>query len=189
MNIYLKFSTALNILKFKKHRINFGKKLRVSGRIGIINKGCCKIGNHFICTSGTMVNAMGRNMKSFIKIAPSAKLLIGNNVGMSSSCIRCTKSIFIGNNVKIGALSIITDTDAHSLDYNLRRNPSTDFQNARSLPIVIEDDVFIGTCSIICKGVTIGARSIIGAGSVVTKSVPADEIWAGNPAGFIRSLK
>ena len=189
MNIYLKVSTALNIIKFKRVGINFGKRLRVSGAIGIINEGICQIGDHFICTSGTMVNAMGRNMKSFIKVAPSAKLIIGDNVGISSSCIRCAKSIYIGNNVKIGALSIITDTDAHSLDYTLRRNPSTDSKNAKSSPILIEDDVFIGACCIICKGVTIGSRSIIGAGSVVTKSVPADEIWAGNPARFIRSLK
>ena len=188
MNIFLKISTVLNIIKFKNLDIRFGKKLRVSGPIGIINEGDCKIGDYFICTSGTMVNAMGRNMRSFIKVAPSAKLSIGDNVGISSSCIRCANSISIGNNVKIGALSIITDTDAHSLDYTLRRNPSTDSQNAKSSPILIEDDVFIGACSIICKGVTIGARSIIGAGSVVTKSIPSDEVWAGNPARFIRVL-
>lgn len=50
------------------------------------------------------------------------------------------------------------------------------------------DDVFIGCRSIILKGVTIGARSIIAAGSVVTKDVPADEIWGGNPAQFIKKI-
>lgn len=57
-----------------------------------------------------------------------------------------------------------------------------------SAPVIIEDNAFIGARSIILKGVTIGANSIIGAGSVVTKSIPANEIWAGNPAKFIRKI-
>lgn len=189
MNLLLKATTALNILKFKANGIKFGNKLRVSGQIGICNKGDCRIGDHFICTSGTMANAMGRNMRSYIKTESSANLLIGNNVGISSSCLWCAKFISIGNNVKIGALTIITDTDSHSLDYKLRRDYTTDTKNAKTSPVIIEDDVFIGTSSIICKGVTIGARSIIGAGSVVTRSIPSDEIWAGNPARFVRSIK
>ena len=54
-----------------------------------------------------------------------------------------------------------------------------------SASIVIEDDVWVGAHSIILKGVTIGARSIIGAGSVVTKSIPADCVAAGNPCRVI----
>ena len=50
----------------------------------------------------------------------------------------------------------------------------------------IKDDVFIGAYSFVLKGVTIGNNSIIGACSVVTKNVPDNEIWAGNPAKFIR---
>ena len=46
----------------------------------------------------------------------------------------------------------------------------------------------MGTHTIILKGVTVGAKSIIGAGSVVTKSIPDGEIWAGNPAHFIRKI-
>lgn len=58
-----------------------------------------------------------------------------------------------------------------------------------SAPIVVEDDVWVGAHSIILKGVTIGARSIIGAGSVVTKSIPADCVAAGNPCRVIKNLK
>ena len=54
-------------------------------------------------------------------------------------------------------------------------------------PIVIGDDVWIGSRSLIMKGVHIGNGAIIGAGSVVTKDVPPYEIWAGNPAHFIKS--
>lgn len=52
--------------------------------------------------------------------------------------------------------------------------------------MVINDNVFIGARCIILKGVTIGSKSIIGAGSVVTKNIPEGEIWAGNPAKFIK---
>lgn len=54
--------------------------------------------------------------------------------------------------------------------------------------VTIEHDAFIGAGCLILKGVTIGACSIVGAGSVVTKSIPANQIWAGNPAKYIRDL-
>ncbi len=55
-------------------------------------------------------------------------------------------------------------------------------------PVVIEDNVWIGGSVVIVEGVTIGARSMIGAGSVVTKSIPPDVLAAGNPCRFIRRL-
>ena len=91
----------------------------------------------------------------------------------------------IGNDVKIGACVLITDTDAQPMDYLIRRSSG---EGTQSAPIFIEDDVWIGAHSIILKGVTIGARSIIGAGSVVTKSIPADCVAAGNPCKVIRKL-
>lgn len=81
------------------------------------------------------------------------------------------------------------DTDAHSVDFRVRRDINTDIKEKHSSPVVIEDDVLIGVNSIILKGVTIGARSVIGAGSIVTKSIPADCIAAGNPAKVIKYLK
>lgn len=104
---------------------------------------------------------------------------------MSSTRMWVHDSVAIGNNVKIGAYVLITDTDAHPLDYLARR---TSNDGTKSAPIVIEDDVRVGAHSIILKGVTIGARSIIGAGSVVTKSIPADCVAAGNPCKVIKRL-
>ena len=65
---------------------------------------------------------------------------------------------------------------------------NTDRSNAKRMGIVIEEDVLIGTRCIILKGVKIGKRSIVGSGSVVTMSIPSDEIWAGNPAVFIKKI-
>ena len=96
-----------------------------------------------------------------------------------------SKGLTIGNNVKIGACVLLIDTDSHPIDYKVRRVSN---EGVKSAPIVIEDDVWIGAHSIVLKGVTIGARSIIGAGSVVTKSIPSDCIAAGNPCKVIRKL-
>ena len=56
-------------------------------------------------------------------------------------------------------------------------------------PITIGEDVWVGGSAVICPGVTIGDRSVIGAGSVVTKDIPADVFAAGNPCRVIRTLE
>ena len=56
------------------------------------------------------------------------------------------------------------------------------------LPITIEDDEWLGGSVVICPGVTIGVRSVVGAGSVVTKDVPPDVVVAGNPARIVKEL-
>ena len=88
---------------------------------------------------------------------------------------------------------MILDTDVHQLDYLARRRKKTPntadiTTTVQSAPITIEDDVWIGANCQILKGVTIGARTVIGAGSVVTKSIPADSIAAGNPCRVIRRI-
>ena len=144
------------------------------------------IGDNFYFSSGDAVNPMTSNLQGAVYVEPGAELTIGNNVGMSSTRIWVHDSVAIGDNVKIGACVLITDTDAHPMDYMARR---TSNEGTKSAPIVIEDDAWVGAHSIILKGVTIGARSIIGAGSVVTKSIPADCVAAGNPCRVIKNLK
>ena len=60
--------------------------------------------------------------------------------------------------------------------------------NKKVAPVVIKHDAFIGAGSIILPGVTIGANSIVGAGSVVTKNIPDNQIWGGNPAKYIKDV-
>lgn len=78
-------------------------------------------------------------------------------------------------------------TDFHSLNPEVRSTVN-DMKQRKSAPVVIMDHAFIGAHCIILKGVTIGKNAIVGAGSVVTKSIPDNEIWAGNPAKFIRKV-
>lgn len=126
--------------------------------------------------------------KAQILILFGGDLTIGNNSGFAQSSIICTKSIKIGNNVKIGAGCLIMDSNFHSLNYIQRRLRSTDSINAKQLPVVIEDDVFIGARCIINKGVHIGARTIICSGSVVISNIPADCIAGGNPCKVIKKI-
>ncbi|MDW6094579.1 sugar O-acetyltransferase [Vibrio rhizosphaerae] len=90
--------------------------------------------------------------------------------------------IHIGNHVLIGP-STQFYTPTHSLDYRQRKH--WEFQCA---PIVVEDDVWIGGNVVICQGVTIGARSVVAAGAVVTKDVAPDTLVGGVPAQFIKAL-
>ena len=189
-NLRSVFYCKKNRMKLKLKKISYGKNLNVYNKI-YINKGVdanIAIGNNFTFSSGNCINPLSRNIRGCIIAYSKASIIIGNNVGISSSCIWAHSSIKIGNYVNIGADSILMDTDAHSLNYLDRRTPETDNANKKDLPIIIEDDVLIGTRCIILKGVTIGARSIIGSGSVVTKSIPADCIAAGNPCKIIRYI-
>ncbi|MFT7455179.1 MAG: maltose O-acetyltransferase [Marinobacter maritimus] len=90
--------------------------------------------------------------------------------------------ITIGNNVLIGPNAQFY-TVSHPIDYRRRREWET-----TCLPITVENDVWIGGNVVICLGVTIGARSIVAAGAVVTKDVAPDTMVGGQPAKLIKRL-
>lgn len=183
-----RISSYYNLLRFNLYGVEHGKHCVVHGKlyINLFPSASLKIGDDLYFSSGWGINALCANRRGMIYATWDASIIIGNNVGMSSTVLWCHKKIVIGNNVKIGGNCILIDTDAHDINYVNRRRPATD-RDAAS-PIIIEDDVFIGTNCIILKGVTIGAHSIIAAGSVVTKSIPADCIAGGNPARVIKNL-
>jgi len=187
-SVLRKIAVLANILYFLIKGVSFGSRLRVRGYVGLDLKRGSKItiGDNFVLLSGNMYNSIGRNIKSTLRADIDALITIGNNVGMSNVCIWSKCEIYIGNNVKIGADTIILDSDMHSLDYLDRRDPKSDVANAKKNSVFVGDDAFIGTRCIINKGVRIGDRSIVASGSVVSKSIPSDEIWGGNPAKFIK---
>ena len=123
-------------------------------------------------------------------------LAIGNNTYIGGGTIvDCVKSIVIGNDVLISYGCMIADSDNHSTRYSIRKKDLADWMQQKhdwtttnSKPIQIFTGVWIGAKTIILKGVTIGEGAIVGAGSVVTKDVPAWTIVAGNPARVIREI-
>lgn len=187
MSTKISFWKKVNRVLFKFKGVRFGKNLQIYNRVYLqIIKGTLSIGDNFTMTSGDCINPLCRNVRACVFISHGGNVLIGNNVGMSSPCIWVRDSLTIGNNVNIGGNCIIMDNDVHQINYIERK---ANKGKVKSAPIVIEDDVWLGTNVMVLKGVTIGARSIIGAGSVVTKSIPADCIAAGNPARVIKGLK
>ena len=195
-NLFRKFFNASNAFKlriyprfnrllFYLHGIQHGKNLRVFNKVLLNIKGKVQIGNDFMYTSGDGINPISANLIGNIYVEKDGRIEIGNNVGMSSTRMWISNKLTIGDNVKIGACCLIIDTDTHQIDYLQRRKGEG---HIKSAPITIEDDVWIGAHCIVLKGVTIGARSIIGSGSVVTKDIPADCIAGGNPCRVIRIL-
>lgn len=145
------------------------------------------IGQNFAMNNGTNHNPIGMPQPCTFFVDRGCALTIGDNVGISQTALIAHEDIYIGDNVKIGGGTCVYTSDFHSLDPEIRRT-GADQQNRKSAPVTIDHDVFIGARCIILKGVTIGANSIVGAGSVVTKSIPENEIWAGNPAKFVRKI-
>lgn len=109
---------------------------------------------------------------------------IGSGTSFSNNAqVFAEQSISIGCRCLIGDSVMIMDSDFHDLSANGRHSLP-----AITAPVVLEDNVFIGSRVIILKGVTIGRDSVIGAGSVVVRSIPSGVIAAGNPARVIRPL-
>jgi len=90
--------------------------------------------------------------------------------------------IFVGDNVMFGP-NVTISAGTHPIHPNLRRKKAQ-----YNVPIYIEDNVWIGAQSVVLPGVHIGENTVIGAGSVVTKSIPANVVAVGNPCRVIREI-
>lgn len=176
----------INQLVMKLRGISYGKHLLTYGTIFIRGTGSIIIGNHVKITSCRETNPIGGDTKTILFAKNSGSIRIGDHSGLSNVSLVALNKIEIGKYVFVGGNCKIYDHDFHSLVYEERISDID--PGVKSAPVTIKDGAFIGAHSIILKGVTIGEKSIIGAGSVVTRSVPDGEIWAGNPARFIRRI-
>lgn len=137
-------------------------------------------GHNSTFNSSHSSNLIGVNRPCIISTQkPGATIKVGNNCGFSGTVISCAKSIKLGNNVRCGANTLMTDTDWHTDDP--RTSPDAE--------IIIGDNVWLGEGVKILKGVTIGSGALIAAGSIVTKDVTSNCLYAGIPAKFIKEFK
>lgn len=135
----------------------------------------------------------GTNIWQYVVILPGA--VIGKNCNINAHCF-IENDVVIGNNVtlkcgvylwdgiKIGDNVFIGPNVTFTNDkYPRSKQYPTEFQKT-----IIKDGASIGAGSVLLCGITIGEKSMIGAGSVVTKSVPANQLWVGNPAKYVRDI-
>ena len=174
-------------VNFQLRGVSWPTSFTVKGPIGIsrVGSGRIEIGKDVIIVNDSKFNRAGVNHPTQLVAGNGAVLTIGDNTGISGASIYCREKITIGNNVLLGVNCSVYDSDFHPVDYLARRNHEPD----TSAPVTIEDDVWLAANCMVLKGVTVGARSVLAAGSIVTKDIPPDSLAGGVPAKVIRSLK
>ena len=181
------FNVLLKIVLFL-NRVEYGEGVKTVRSVPDFNvnlkNGKIKLGSRITFNN---YGEPSTNTKCKLMVGANAEIKIADNVGLNGVIIYAKKRVSIGEYTLIGGGTKVFDTDFHNLDWKERRNPQK-MNEARIIPVEIGSDVFIGTNCIICKGVHIGEHSIIAAGSVVVKDIPANEVWGGNPAKFIRKV-
>ncbi len=144
-----------------------------------------RIGRNCQFRSAIWSNQVGLNRRCTIStLSQDARIEIGEGCAFSSTAISAAQSVRIGSHVMCGGNVTIMDTDWHPLDAEERRAGAA----GQFAPVFIDDDVWLGLNVIVLKGVTIGARTVVAAGSVVTRSLPPGVIAAGQPARVIREI-
>ena len=182
-----RISTGFLRLLFRLNGIRFGTRCKAIGvpSIRVSLGGRATFGNNLYWRTGNGETNVG-HLGSRLRVGPGGVLSVGSHVGMSNATIVCHESVTIGDHVNIGGGVQIFDTNFHSLKPEIRNSGKETPADVRTRPVSIGNGCLIGTNAMICKGVEIGENAIVGAGSVVVCSIPAGEVWAGNPARKIR---
>jgi len=158
-----------------------GKKLQIERIPYVRGRGRFVIGDR-VCLSGKS------NFRFLNQTAEEPELLIGSDVFIGDACVfAVANSIEIGDHTLIAGCVRIRDNDGHPLDAEVRRRRES-ISAEDTAPVVIGENVWIGTGASILKGVKIGDNAVVGAESVVTKDVEANSIVAGNPARVVEKV-
>lgn len=167
-----------------------GKRWRCLGQpiVDLVPGARIEIGERVTMTSLSSGTALGVAHRVVIRcLTPQARIVIGDDCGFSGGSFCAAVSLKIGDRCLFGADVMVFDTDFHNHCQENRRYSAPKWGKI-SRPVSIGNDVFIGARVIISKGVKIGDRAIIAAGSVVVADVPPNSIFGGNPARFLREL-
>jgi acetyltransferase-like isoleucine patch superfamily enzyme len=129
--------------------------------------------------SAPIANYLGVNRPCILStLKEGADITIGYGCGFSGTFIACARHIELGENVRCGANTLIMDTDWHTDD--ARTSPDA--------PVIIGNNVWLGVNVTVLKGVNIGENTIVGAGSIVMRSLPANAVAMGVPARIVRKI-
>lgn len=171
-------------IQFSIRGVRWPKHLTVKGPLGLSAIGRIELGNHITIVNDSKYNRAGINHPTQLVAGRNAILKIGNHVGISGASIYAESSIEIGDHVLLGANARIYDTDFHPIHFQDRLAKTS----AKTAPVLIGDHVWLAANVTILKGVHIGARSVIAAGSVVASDIPEDCLAGGIPARVIRKI-
>lgn len=177
-------------LVMRAARVRYGKNLCLKGVPVIYNtKGATlEIGDNCVIKSSFLSNLVGLYSRTIIVTrTPEAKIVIGENVGISGATIYARKGIRIGDNTNIGGNVKILDNDFHPVEAEARL--ADDKEKIGTSPITIGKNCFIGCNSLILKGTELGDGCVVGAGAVVSGKFADNTVIAGNPAREIRKIK
>ena len=176
-NVYFKIICGNS---FMRRGVKFGKGSYIRKHAQINGGGYITLGSHTrigpYSRLQCFTNISGEKFKPQIEIGNN--VIIGRNVTIS-----CCNKVLIGDNCMITGYCFLCDSN-HGMDASSEKRYET--QKMIRDTVKLGQNVFVGEKAIILPGVEIGDNAIIGAGSVVTKSVPAYSMVAGNPAKVIK---
>ena len=143
------------------------------------------IGEGFYCDHRLRLDAWD----NFLGDKFTPEILIGDNVSIQKDChIGAINKIVIGNNVLLASKVYISDHSHGEITKEALNLPPSLRKLYSKGPVIIEDNVWLGEGVVVLPNITIGENSIVGANSVVTKSIPKNSVVAGNPAKIIKEL-
>tara|TARA_R110002020_G_scaffold89684_1_gene218976 strand:- start:2475 stop:3119 length:645 start_codon:yes stop_codon:yes gene_type:complete len=169
---------------------NIGSGVRFKGMaiVSMVKNSTIIIGSKTVLVSSSSATVLGVRGPTILRtLSEGARISIGEDCGLSGAVICAHREVSIGAGALLGADVMVFDSDFHPVDHLSRRYASISLEYGVA-PVRIGKNVFIGTRSIICKGVTIGDNSVVAAGSVVTKDVAPNVVVGGVPARQLRLL-
>jgi maltose O-acetyltransferase len=160
---------------------SFKRKIKLSIQKLILKKKGVIIHNN--CTFSNVFFIGNAVIEPYCRIVGDSKITVGNNFYLNAHC-HMLGEITFGDNVMIGPKTVLWGRD-----HGIALGKPMKEQKHHSEPIFIGNDVWIGANVTILKGVRVEDGAVIGAGSVVTKNIPANAIAVGNPAKVVKYRK
>lgn len=167
--------------KFKylvRPRVKFGKMFRVRGKLVILGPGHVCIGDY------AWIDSLSTGTTVIKTYTPASRVEIGDMCGLNGTKIHCFERIRIHDLCNI-ANTYIIDSSAHVLSADRRFQPQ---KLVPAAPVEIGPNVWISVETVVLKGVTIGANSVVGACSLVKEDVAPNVFVAGNPLRVIKTI-
>jgi len=180
-SMWLPYHNLMCYMRARFWRVSLGQRCSFYGHTFFKRATGSVIEIEQVCTfrSSVRSNLIGVNRPCMIStLGARARISVGACCSFSGTTIAASRSISLGRNVRCGANTTIMDTDWHE----------DDPRSGTPQEVVMGDGVWLGLNAIVLKGVTIGENSVIGAGSIVTRSIPANVVAVGQPAKVIKTL-